>query len=102
MSGTVVAKVSDLPPGKMVGITFDGVKALLANVGGKIYAMRSVCNHMGGPLEKGSLREGVVTCPLHGSRWDVRTGKLVGYSRALPDEPVYKVTVVGDDVYVEK
>ena len=100
LSATAVAKVSQVPPGSMLGALFEGEKILLANVGGEIYAMRSVCNHMGGPLEKGTLDGNVVTCPLHGSKWDVRTGKLVKYVRPLPPEPVYRVEVRGEDVFV--
>jgi nitrite reductase/ring-hydroxylating ferredoxin subunit len=85
----------------MVGVLFDGQKVLVANIGGEYFAMRSVCNHMGGPLDIGTLEENVVTCPLHGSKWDVKTGKLVKFVRPLPPEPVYKTTVVGDQIFVE-
>lgn len=100
-SGKLVAKTTDIPTGTMVGATLGTEKILLANVDGQIYAMRSVCNHMGGPLEEGTLEGGVVTCPLHGSRWDVKTGKLVEYTKDLPDEPTYRVTVKEDQVLVE-
>lgn len=102
MTETAVAKTSDLPIGKMLGVTVGADKILLANVGGKIYAMRSVCNHMGGPLERGKLNGKVVTCPIHGSKWDVETGKMVEFTRILPDEPTYQVAVKGDQVFVEK
>ncbi len=102
MTSIAVAKVFDIPPGKMIGIELDRQKMLLANVEGKIYAMRSICNHMAGPLEKGTLEGNVVTCPLHGSKWDVRTGNLVKFARPLPPEPVYAVTVKGDEIFMEK
>lgn len=102
MASVSVAKLSDIPQGKMIGIELEGLKILLANVDGNICAMRSICNHMGGPLEKGTLEGNIVTCPLHGSKWDVKSGNLVKFARPLPPEPVYSVTVKGDEVFLEK
>jgi nitrite reductase/ring-hydroxylating ferredoxin subunit len=102
MKSLPIAKTSDIPKGGMMGAEIDGEKILVANVGGEYYAMRAICNHMGGPLDKGKLEDNVVTCPLHGSKWDVKTGKLVQFARQLPPEPVFKVTVVGDQIFVEK
>lgn len=101
MSSTPVARVGEVPPGKMIGAEVSGQKILVANVGGEFYAMRAKCNHMGGPLDKGTLENNVVTCPLHGSKWDVKTGALVQFTRPLPPEPVYRVSVDGDRILVE-
>ena len=97
-----VARVEEIPLGKMIGADVSGERILIANVGGKFHAMRAKCNHMGGPLDKGTLEDNVVTCPLHGSKWDVETGTLVHFARPLPPEPVYRVVVEGDLVSVEK
>jgi len=101
MADTPVAKVADIPPGTMKGFEVEGQKMPIANLGGEFFAMRSICNHMGGPLEEGKLEGGVVTCPWHGSKWDVATGKLVQFARQLPPEPVYKVTVTEDGIFVD-
>ncbi len=74
---------------------------LVANVDGVFYAMGAVCTHMGGRLDRGSIQGSVVTCPRHESKWDVKTGKLVQFSRRLPDEPIFKILVVGDEICVE-
>jgi nitrite reductase/ring-hydroxylating ferredoxin subunit len=74
---------------------------VVANVGGKIYAMRGVCNHQGGPLSEGELNGNVITCPWHGAQWDVTTGKLVEFPLPLDDERKYKATVEGGDVFIE-
>jgi len=95
------AHVEDVPAGKMVGTEIEGEKILLANVAGEFFAMRATCNHRGGPLDEGTLEGNVVTCPLHGSKWDVRTGNLIEFVRPLPPEPTYKVTVEGDEILVE-
>lgn len=97
-----VAKTGDLPPGKMVAVEIEGERILVTNVAGRLYAMRAICNHMGGHLDRGTLEGNVVTCPLHKSRWDVTSGKLLWFLRPLPPEPVYPVTTVGDQILVEK
>jgi nitrite reductase/ring-hydroxylating ferredoxin subunit len=96
-----VAKVADLPVGSMIGADLGEERILIANVGGEFFAMRATCNHMGGPLEDGTLEGNVVTCPLHGSKWDVKSGALIEFVRPLPPEPTYKVTVKGDVILVE-
>lgn len=85
----------------MLGTSVNGLKILVANIDGEFYAMNSTCNHRGGPLEMGTLEGNVVTCPLHGSKWDVKTGRLVQFMRQLPPEQVYQVKVIGDQLFVE-
>jgi nitrite reductase/ring-hydroxylating ferredoxin subunit len=96
-----VARSGDVLPGKMVGVEVAGQRILLANIEGSYYAMRAKCNHLGGPLDKGVIEGYVVTCPLHGSKWDVRSGLLVQFTRPLPPERTYAVIVEGDQVSVE-
>ena len=96
-----VALAADVPPGKMIGAEISGEPILVANVDGEFYAMRAKCNHMGGRLDKGTLDGNVVTCPLHASKWDVRTGALVQFARPLPPEKVYRVILEGNQISVE-
>ncbi len=102
MARVSVGKVADIPQGKIIGAEIEGEKILVANVDGSLHAMRSTCNHAGGPLHQGKLEGKIVTCPLHGSQWDVTSGSLVWFMRPLPNEPVYKVVVEGGEVFVEK
>ncbi len=74
----VVAKVGDIPKNGMKGFTVKGRKILLADVGGKICAIGSVCTHLGGPLDRGKLDGNTITCPWHGSVFNVKTGNAVG------------------------
>ena len=97
-----IAKTTEIPPGKMIGASVAGDRILVANVGGEFFAMRAICNHMGGSLDKGKLEDNVITCPLHGSKWDVKTGKLIQYMRQLPPEPIYRVIIEEDQIFVEK
>jgi len=101
MARVSVGKVAEIPNGKMIGAEIEGEKILVANVDGNFHAMRSTCNHAGGPLQQGKLEGKIVTCPWHGSKWDVTNGSLVWFMKPLPSEPVYKVAVEGGEVFVD-
>ena len=60
----------------MRGFMVQGRKILLANVAGQFYAMDAVCSHMQGDLSRGKLQGTIVTCPVHGSQYDVTNGKV--------------------------
>ena len=102
MGKVLVAKMSELGVGSMKECKIEGHDDIVvANTGGTICAMRGVCNHAGGPLGKGTLEEGIITCPWHGAKWDPKTGKCMEFPMDLDPEPVYKVSVEGEDVFVE-
>ena len=83
-----------------MGFTVDGSKVLVSNLDGRFYAIGSVCTHVGGPLEKGTLEGRVISCPWHGSQFDVTDGKVVSGPATGP-EPPYKVTIEGDYLVLE-
>jgi nitrite reductase/ring-hydroxylating ferredoxin subunit len=102
MGKVLVAKMSELKPGSMKQCQVEGQDDIVvANVDGALCAMRGICNHAGGPLGEGTLEGGIITCPWHGSKWDVKTGKCTEFAMDLDPEPVYKVSVEGEDVYLE-
>ena len=51
------------------------VEIALFHIDGKFYAISNVCVHQGGPLSKGTLHGGIVTCPWHGWKYSVKDGK---------------------------
>lgn len=68
-----VCKVTDLPPGSGTVVDADGVEIALFNADGVFHALENACAS-GGLIGEGSLRGYVVTCPLDGETYDVRTG----------------------------
>lgn len=64
-----------LPPGRMTCVEIGGRRILVANVGGVFYATDDTCTHEDASLAGGSLEGELVKCPLHGSRFDLRTGE---------------------------
>jgi len=99
MSFTEVAQVNEVPTGTMKSYSVGGKQILVANIDGKLYAINSVCTHAGGDLSKGKLEGKIVTCPRHGSKFDVTTGKSIsgpkiGFLRLkTKDETAYEVKV---------
>ncbi len=94
-----VASTSEVSDGKMKAVQTAGQHVCLANIGGKYYAIGDQCTHVGGPLAQGSLKDYVVTCPLHGSQFDVRTGE-VKRGPAVKPEPAYEVKVEGTSILI--
>ena len=78
-----VADVNDVPAGKMKHIEEGEKEMLLANSEGRVYALCDRCSHMNAPLSMGALNGKVVTCAVHGARFDVTTGKKVAEPMAL-------------------
>lgn len=101
------AETSEVPVGKMKIIKLEEKEILIANVDGNYYAIGNRCTHAGGDLSRGSLEGKIVTCPKHGSKFDVTTGKAVSGPKILflrpkiKDEASYEVKVEGKDVLLK-
>jgi nitrite reductase/ring-hydroxylating ferredoxin subunit len=59
-------------------VTLDGVQVLVArDQSGNVCALANTCTHLGGPLSEGSRTGDTITCPWHGSRFDLGTGAVL-------------------------
>jgi len=94
-----VARASDVAPGQAIWVEVKGRQIALFNLDGTYYAIDNECSHLGGPLAEGRIQGAVVTCPWHGSRFDVRTGQVVGPPAREPVR-AYRVQVEGQEVKV--
>jgi len=101
MARVMVGRTSEISEGKMTHVTAAGKEILVANVGGNYCAVGNVCTHAGAELHEGELSGKELTCPWHGSKWDVTTGSMIWFPQKLSDIGKYKVTVENDIVYVE-
>lgn len=93
------ARVVDLSPGTMKQVTIGPRRILLANVGGRFYAVDDTCTHEDASLSSGALRGEWVKCPLHGSRFNVRTGEVVE-EPASERLATYPVRIEADEVWI--
>ena len=78
-----VALASEIPPGGMRRVQRNGMAVLKANVDGAVFAISDVCSHHEGMLSAGTIEDGIVTRPRHGSMFDVRTGRSAGGPKLL-------------------
>ena len=108
-----LSKIDELKDGTMKAVNAAGRQILLARVGDNYYAVDNLCPHMKGNLSQGKLLGTVVTCPLHGSQFDISNGQVVRWLRGglmsklgkalkiSKDLTVYNVKVEGSRVLVE-
>lgn len=82
----------DLPEDTLTAVDVEGRKVLLHRSGEELRALDDVCSHAGGLLSRGIIEGCVVECPLHGSRFDVRDGRIVR-GPAHQRQPVLPVRV---------
>jgi len=73
---TAIAE-AELVEGQMKRVEVKGQPVLLLKQGDQIYATSATCTHVGGPLDEGELEGTCVTCPWHGSQFDVRNGDVL-------------------------
>ncbi len=105
-----ICSVSEIPSGSMKGFTVNGKQILVANADGSFYAMDAVCSHMQGYLPDGKILGKTVTCPVHGSQYDVTSGKVLrnvswlikmGTGRSASDLRTFPVEVKDGQVFVD-
>jgi 3-phenylpropionate/trans-cinnamate dioxygenase ferredoxin subunit len=104
---TKAARASEIPAGSMKMIMVAGNEILVGNVNGKHYAIPNRCTHSNGDLSKGKLEGNIVTCPKHGQRFDLTTGKSiqgpkVGFLKLKgKDTNQFATKVDGDDLLID-
>ena len=84
------AKISDIPPGKLIHVELNGKEIVLTNVDGTFYAFTRRCGHMCAPLDMGTLRGKTIICPMHFAEFDVTSGKKT--KEPLPNKPAAGAT----------
>jgi 3-phenylpropionate/trans-cinnamate dioxygenase ferredoxin subunit len=95
-----VAKTDEINPGQARLIDVKGKRIALFNIDGDFFAIDNMCTHEEASLAEGEVSGHEVTCPLHGARFDVRTGEVLG-PPAYDDVASYAVRVVGTDIEVD-
>ncbi|MEW9520301.1 Rieske 2Fe-2S domain-containing protein [Streptomyces tubercidicus] len=96
-----VGRVEDFPVGEAVRRELGEVPLLVVRqVGGEIHVLAGRCSHQSGPLTDGTLADGCVTCPWHGSVFRLADGANIAGPATAP-QPSFRVRVEGDgSVYV--
>ena len=90
----------EIPEGEVRAFDVEGTQVSIANTAGQLYAIDDTCTHMGCSLAHGTLEGTTVTCPCHGSQFDVTSGAVL---RGPARRPVrsHRVEVRGADLLAE-
>ena len=93
-------KKDDVQPGNLAVFDVGGNRVAVANVGGTFHAFDDTCTHRQCSLAGGTLEGTTVTCPCHGSQFNVTTGAVI---RPPAVQPVrsYRVQVEGDTLKIQ-
>ncbi|KQY64368.1 MULTISPECIES: non-heme iron oxygenase ferredoxin subunit [unclassified Nocardioides] len=100
MSFVRACAVSEVPADEALGVTIDDLDVAVARDGDEFFAVQDLCSHAAVALSEGEVADCTIECWLHGSTFDLRTGKPT----VLPaTEPIttFPVELRGDDVYVD-
>lgn len=95
----MVAETAELSPGQMKPVTVAGRRLLLVFTGDGYFAVDELCSHEDYSLAYGCVKNGMIKCSLHGSYFDLATGRP---QEEPATEPIgtYPVKVVDGKVLV--
>jgi 3-phenylpropionate/trans-cinnamate dioxygenase ferredoxin subunit len=91
---------SEVADGQALRVEVDGLDVAIVRDGEDFYAIEDECSHAAVALSEGDVTGCEIECWMHGSRFDLRTGKPLGPPATEP-VPVFPVRVAGDDVLID-
>ncbi len=100
MSFVRACSAGEVAPGTALAVTVDDVAVAVVHDEEEWYAIYDECSHAAIPLSEGDVEGSQIECWLHGSRFDLRTGKPTSFPATEP-VAIYPVRVEGDDVLVD-
>ena len=92
--------LADLRDGEALPVEVDGLDVALVKLGDDLFAIEDECSHAKVALSEGDVEGCAIECWMHGSSFDLRTGKPTG-PPAIDPVPVFAVRVDGDDVLID-
>ncbi len=97
---TLICRLRDVVDGSALRVELSEVDVAVVRVGDEVFALEDVCSHAEFPLTDGEVDGVTIECALHGSRFDLRSGKPLGPPATQPVRS-FPVSVVDGDVYID-
>jgi len=94
-----VADLKDVPEGTPKAVKVEGRSIALFQHQGSVYATDNQCPHMGYPLTRGRVRNGVLTCDWHGWSYDMKGGGC--FTGGCDDLDTFPVEVRDSAIYID-
>ena len=86
-----LATIDQIPDGGILAVDVDGLKLILTRVDDRVIAYRNSCSHLAKPLDRGEVKEGILTCLFHNFKYHLATGEcLTAPEMSLPQYPLIK------------
>ncbi|MEU4116072.1 Rieske (2Fe-2S) protein [Kitasatospora sp. NPDC028055] len=85
--------VDDFPPGEPVRRTAGDLPVVVVREGERCHVLAERCAHLSGPLADGTVADGCLRCPWHGSEFRLRDGEVVSGPATSP-QPVFETRVL--------
>ena len=120
MTKIKIATTASVSSDKVLKASANGQSVLVAKVGDKYCSIVNKCPHLGLPLSKGKFENGVITCPFHGSQFEICTGKNIEWVESFAGIPLpsigkkmmamgktptdvksFEVTPEGEDLFID-
>jgi methionine sulfoxide reductase heme-binding subunit len=95
-----IAHLDELESGKGKIVKFSGKEIAIFKIDNKVFAIDNECKHQGGPLGEGICNDGIVTCPWHNWRYDIKTG--ISPDNHQIKVQAYDTFIEGNDVKIKK
>ena len=92
-------RLSDLAPGRCHGLRVNGRTLVLVRTGDDVHVLDNRCPHMGFPLDRGSIDDGILTCHWHHARFDVTTGGT--FDLWADDAQAFPAEVIAGEVWID-
>jgi 3-phenylpropionate/trans-cinnamate dioxygenase ferredoxin component len=92
--------LTDVPTDEALAVTIGAFEVAVARDGDEVFAIQDQCSHAAVALSEGEVADCTVECWLHGSRFDLRTGKPIGPPATEP-VATFPVDVRNGDVFVD-
>ncbi|CAN5401890.1 non-heme iron oxygenase ferredoxin subunit [soil metagenome] len=97
---TRLCAFAELVDGAALRVELDELDIAVIRVKDEVFAIEDVCSHAEVPLSEGEVSGCTIECELHGSRFDLRTGKPTGPPATMA-VPVFETSVIDGVVYAE-
>ncbi len=93
------ARLAEVQAAGCLVVHVEGHAVVLFHEGEGVYAVDNRCPHMGFPLHRGTVRDGILTCHWHHARFDLASGGT--FDPWADDVRAFPVDIRGDDVWVD-
>ncbi len=97
---TRLCSLAELGQQRALRVELSDIDLAVVRVGDEVFAIEDVCSHAEVPLSEGEIDGCTIECELHGSRFDLRTGKPTGPPATRP-VPVFETSVIDGEIFVD-